>query len=59
VEGATIKTMLNESDRLDIDIIILGCHLHRLAYGALIDTTEAGLLSNCTRPIMFVPVLEK
>jgi nucleotide-binding universal stress UspA family protein len=55
VEGATIKTILKESDRLDIDLIVLGCHKHGLLYGALVDVTEEGLLSNCTRPIMFIP----
>jgi nucleotide-binding universal stress UspA family protein len=55
VKGATIKTILNESDRLDIDLIVLGCHQHALLYGALMDVTEEGLLSNCSRPLMFVP----
>ena len=58
VEGPTIRTILKESDRLDIDLIVLGCHGHSLLFGALIDVTEEGLLSNCTRPIMFVPVPE-
>jgi len=58
VEGPTIRTILKESDRLDIDLIVLGCHGHSLLFGAVIDVTEEGLLSNCTRPIMFVPVPE-
>ena len=56
IEGATIKTILKESGRLDIDLIILGCHSHGLLYGALLDPTEEGLLRKCTRPIMFVPI---
>lgn len=58
VEGATIGTILKESDRLDIDLIVLGCHRHGLLYGALMDVTDEGLLSKCTRPIMFIPTLE-
>ena len=58
VEGPIIKTILKESDRLDIDLIILGCHSHGLLYGALTDPTEEGLLSKCLRPIMFVPAPE-
>ena len=58
VEGATVRTILKESDRLDIDLIVLGCHRHGLLYGALMEFTEEGLLSKCTRPIMFIPVLE-
>ncbi|MGB5306792.1 MAG: universal stress protein [Gammaproteobacteria bacterium] len=58
LEGATIKTILKESDKLAIDLIVLGCHRHSLVYGALLDVTEEGLLSKCQRPIMFIPMLE-
>jgi nucleotide-binding universal stress UspA family protein len=56
VEGATIKTLLKESERLDVDLIVLGCHQHGLLYGAIMNVTEDGLLRKCPRPIMFVPV---
>ena len=55
VKGATTKTILKEAGRLDIDLIILGCHRHGLLYGALMDATEEGLLGNCSRPLMFIP----
>ena len=58
VEGATIRTILQESERLDIDLIVLGCHRHRLLSGVLMEFTEEGLLSKCPRPIMFVPVAD-
>ena len=56
IEGGITRTILKESDRLDIDLIILGCHKHGLLYGALMEFTEEGLLSKCPRPIMFIPV---
>ena len=56
VEGATIKTIQHESDRLDIDLIILGCHRHSELYGALMNNTEQGMVSKCSTPIMFVPM---
>ena len=55
VEGATDRTIQQESDRLAIDLIVVGCHKHGLLYGALVDVTKEGLLSNCSRPLMFVP----
>lgn len=58
IAGPTIRIILQESDRLDIDLIVLGCRKHGLLYGALMEFTEAGLLSKCTRPIMFIPVPE-
>jgi nucleotide-binding universal stress UspA family protein len=59
VEGATISSLLKESERLDIDLIVLGCHKHGHLYGVLTEFTEEGLLSTCTRPIMFIPVQEQ
>ena len=55
VQGPIISTILNESERLGIDLVVLGCHKHGLLYGALMEDTEEGLLSKCTRPIMFIP----
>ncbi len=59
VQGKTIKTILKESERLDIDLIVLGCQSHSLLYGAIMDVTEEGLLSKCPRPIMFIPMQEQ
>ena len=58
IEGATIKTILKESEHLNIDLILLGCHRHGLVYGVLTEFTEEGLLSKCPCPIMFVPLSE-
>jgi nucleotide-binding universal stress UspA family protein len=58
IEGATIKTILKESQRLDIELIILGCHRHSLVFGVLTEFAEEGLLGKCPCPIMFVPMSE-
>ena len=58
VEGPTIKTILHESDRLNVDLVILGCHKHSELFGALMNDTDEGLLARCTRPTMFVPTSE-
>ena len=59
VEGAIIRTILKESERLDIDLIVLGCHKHGQLYGVLTEFTEEGLLSKCSRPVMFIPMQEQ
>jgi len=58
VQGPIVKTILTESERLDIDLMVLGCHKHDLLFGAFMEVTEEGLLSKCPCPIMFVPTLE-
>ena len=55
VEGATIKTILKESERLDIELNILGCQKHGRLYNSIFNVPEECLLRKCPRPIMFVP----
>ncbi len=55
VQGSIINTILQESERLVVDLAILGCHKHGLLYRALMDDTDEGLLAKCAIPIMFVP----
>lgn len=59
IEGAIIKTILHESDRLDSDLIILGRSRHSELYSALVDGTEEGLLKKCSHPVMFVPISDQ
>ena len=58
IEGTTVNTILHESERLNVDLIILGCHRHSELFGVLTKGTEEGLLGKCTRPVMFVPMPE-
>ena len=55
VEGKPVKMILKESERLNIDLVILGCHRHGPFYCALLDATDEGLLGKCQRPIMLIP----
>jgi len=55
VEGATVKTIIEEADRLDADLIVLSSHSHGLLYRALLDGTAERLLNKSTRPVLFVP----
>lgn len=55
IEGATVRTLLKESERLDADLIVLGCRRHGTPYGVLLEFTEEGMLGKCARPILYVP----
>lgn len=54
-EGATSDTILEESQRLDADLVVVGSHGHGLLYRALLDGTGERLLGESECPIMFVP----
>jgi len=56
IEGSIINTILYESERLAVDLIVLGRHKHGPLYSALMNDTDEGLLAKCSCPIMFVPV---
>lgn len=56
VRGSIISTILYESERLAVDLVIIGRHKHGPLYSALMDGTDEGLLAKCLCPIMFVPV---
>ena len=55
VEGSTVKTILEEAERRDAELLVVGSHSHGLLYRALLDGTEERLLNQSTRPILFVP----
>lgn len=56
VQGSIISTILKESERLSVELVIVGRHKHGPLYSVLMDATEEGLLAKCSCPIMFVPV---
>ena len=55
VEGATVKTILREADRLEADLIVVTSHRHSLLYRTLLDGAGERLLNESARPVMFVP----
>lgn len=56
VRGSIINTVLHESERLAVDLVVIGRHRHGPLYSALMNGTDEGLLAKCNCPIMFVPV---
>ena len=55
VRGSITGMIIQEAERLAVDLVILGCHRHGRLYSALLEDTEEGLLSKCARPLMFIP----
>lgn len=56
LQGSVINTILHESERLDIDLVVVGRQKHHLLYNTLMSGTEEGLLAKSACPIMFVPI---
>jgi nucleotide-binding universal stress UspA family protein len=55
IEGSTVRSLLQEAERLHADLIVVGSHSHSLFYRALLDGTGERLLNESKRPVLFVP----
>lgn len=58
LKGDMVKSILGEAEKLDVDLIILGCHMHGELVGVLTRDTAKTLLGKCALPVMFIPVIE-
>lgn len=55
VEGPIAERLLEEAERVDAEVILLGFHRHSLIYRAVLGVTGERLISRSRRPILLVP----
>lgn len=55
VQGATVKKILEEAVRLDVDMIVLGSHGRGAAYQLLVGSVSDGVLRKSKCPVLIVP----
>jgi nucleotide-binding universal stress UspA family protein len=56
VRGVIITAILEQAERLGIDMLIVGRHKHGPLYSMLMDDTDEGLLARSSCPVLFIPV---
>jgi nucleotide-binding universal stress UspA family protein len=56
VEGPTVKMILDEAQKLNIDLIVIGSHKHSFLYNALLENVSATLLKKSNIPLLVVPL---
>ncbi len=56
VQGATVETVLNESKKLKIDLIIIGSHKHSFLYRAFAEVTSSSIIKKSKIPLLVVPL---
>ncbi len=54
-QGPTIETIMEEADRLNVDMIVLGSHGHGAMYQLLVGSVSEGVLHRATCPVLIVP----
>ena len=56
IQGPTVETILEEADKLKIDLIVIGRRDHGFFYKAIIGDTSSDVISESDIPILVVPI---
>lgn len=56
IQGATIETILEESIKLNIDLIIAGYHEHNFLYNAFFGNTSIQIIKESKIPVLVIPL---
>ncbi len=56
IQGPTVETILEEANKLNIDLIIIGRRDHGFFYRAIIGDTSSDVISESNIPILVVPI---
>jgi nucleotide-binding universal stress UspA family protein len=55
IQGATIEMILEESEKLNVEMIIAGHHDRSFLYNALVGSVSAQLMKNAKIPVLIIP----
>jgi nucleotide-binding universal stress UspA family protein len=53
--GAVAEEILNQSDAINADLIVMGIHGHSAMYNLLVGSATKGVLKHSTRPVLLIP----
>ena len=56
VQGAATETILKESAKLNIDLVIIGHHKHSTLYKIFVDDVDSEIISNSKVPVLIIPL---
>lgn len=55
LRGSTVKALLAEAEKLEVDLIVLGSHGHGLMHRVLLGSISHAILQKSTVPVLLVP----
>lgn len=56
IEGSTVKVIVDEANKLNIDLIIMGSHKHSFLYNAFFKDTSVSVIEKVDIPILVIPL---
>ncbi|GAB4154801.1 MAG: universal stress protein [Winogradskyella sp.] len=57
IQGATIETIIQKTEKLNIDLVIIGHEEHGFFYRALFGSVSENLIKKANTPILVVPLV--
>ena len=58
IQGSTVETVLDEAQKLNIDLLIVGTHKHSFLHNLLQESVSMELIKKSDIPIMAIPIDE-
>jgi nucleotide-binding universal stress UspA family protein len=55
LRGPTVETLLEKSDELQAELIVLGSHGHSAVYNLLVGSVAEGIVRRSSVPVLLVP----
>ncbi len=56
IQGPTVETILDEIDKLDADLAMIGHHDHGFLYKAFFGDTAAKVVRKSKKPVLVIPI---
>jgi nucleotide-binding universal stress UspA family protein len=56
IQGSTIETIIAESEKLNVDLIVIGHHKRGFLYNLFMDGTSESLIEQSNIPVLTVPL---
>lgn len=56
VQGSTIETIIKESEKLNVDLIVVGHHKHGFLYNLFMVGTDESLIEQSNIPVLTIPL---
>ena len=58
IQGSTVDAVLDEAEKLQIDLIVVGTHKHGFLYNLLSESVSVELLKKINIPMLSIPIEE-
>lgn len=55
IQGPTVETILEEAEKLEVDMIVCGSHGHGTVFHLLVGSISKGLLQKSKIPLLVIP----